>query len=388
MHSIAVVTGTRAEYGLLRGIIRRIDADPTLSLRLMVTGSHLSPRHGLTYREIESDGFRIADRIDLALDGDTPADIAHALAHGLAGFADAFAKARPDIVVILGDRYELLAVAQAAMLFRVPLAHIHGGEITEGAIDDAIRHSLTKMSYLHFTTAAPYRDRVIQLGEPPERVFNVGGPGNEDLADPTPPSLDDLEALLKIKLDGGYFLVTYHPETLASVAPAAAVAELLAALDQFPDVKVIVTGVNADPGNRAVSELFEAFARGKPNRVRIETSLGRRRYLGAMKHCLAVVGNSSSGVIEAPLLGVASVNIGARQRGRLRSPSVIDCGESREDIAAAIRRAMSLKSSVSAASSSQFGKAADDIVRILRETAIEMPPRKTFYDLPAWRGGG
>jgi UDP-N-acetylglucosamine 2-epimerase (non-hydrolysing) len=385
MRQIAVVTGTRAEYGLLRALLKEITCSPTLALRLMVTGAHLSARFGSTCQEIEADGFPIADRIDLELDGDSPLEIARVVARSIVGFAGAFERNRPDLLVLLGDRYEILGAAQAALLARIPIAHIHGGELTEGAIDEAIRHCLTKMSHLHFTAAEPYRRRVIQLGERPERVFNVGAPGNDDLLDAALPSVDELESELGLDLKSGYFVVTYHPVTLDQGDPAAPLAELQSALDAFAAVKVIITGVNADPGNRAVAESLAAYARKNPQRVRLETSLGRRRYLAAVKHSLAVIGNSSSGVIEAPGFPVPSVNIGDRQRGRLRANSVIDCPAERGAIIAAIERALSPQFGAGLAGMvSPYGKggAAKEIARILRDTPLDRAVAKTFYDLP------
>jgi UDP-hydrolysing UDP-N-acetyl-D-glucosamine 2-epimerase len=384
MRQIAVVTGTRAEYGLLRALLKEITRTSTLALRLMVTGAHLSPRFGSTYREIKADGFPIADRIDLELDGDSPVEIARAVARSVVGFADAFTRNRPDLLVLLGDRYEILGAAQAALLAGIPIAHIHGGELTEGAIDDAIRHCLTKMSHFHFTAAEPYRRRVIQLGEQPERVFNVGAPGNDDLLDTTLPSVEELESGLHLDLKAGYFVVTYHPVTLEQGDQATPLAQLQEALDAFAPIKVIITGVNADPGNRVLAESLATYARKHPQRVRLETSLGRRRYLAAVKHSLAVIGNSSSGVIEAPGFGVPSVNIGDRQRGRLRARSVIDCPPERDAIVAAIKQALSPQFRAGLVGMvSPYGKggAAKEIVRILCDIPLDRALAKTFYDL-------
>jgi UDP-hydrolysing UDP-N-acetyl-D-glucosamine 2-epimerase len=338
---ICVVTGTRAEYGLLFWLMKEIKADPDLDLQLAVTGTHLSEKFGKTVTAIEDDGFTVNERIDMALDDDTPVGVARSMGLGIIGFGKAFARLKPDIIVVLGDRYEILGAAQAAMVARIPIAHIHGGEATEGLIDEAIRHAVTKMAHLHFVSTDVYRNKVAQLGEEPDRIFNVGAIGLDNIVNLDLPSLPNLEKDIGLDLGRGYFLVTYHPVTLSDKNPGDAVGELLTSLDQFPDHTVIITGVNADPGHDSISRMLSDYAAHRNGRVSMHASLGQRRYLGAMKHTSAVIGNSSSGIIEAPAMKVPTVNLGNRQRGRIRTPSIIDCGEQADAISKAIERALS-----------------------------------------------
>lgn len=323
--TIAVFTGTRAEYGLLYWLMKDIVADPELDLRLIVSGTHLSPEFGLTYRQIEQDGFKIDERIEMLLSSDTAVGIVKSMGVALLGLADALVRQQPDVLVILGDRFEALAAAQAAMLQRIPVAHLHGGEITEGAYDDAIRHAITKLSYLHFTAAEPYRQRVIQLGEAPERVFNVGAVGLDHIAKTPLLSMEELQSSLGFALHSPFFVVTYHPVTLAKESPEMSFKALLAALDNYPGHQVILTYPNADDGGRAIIPLLEQYAAATPSRVLAVPSLGYRRYLSAVKHSAVVIGNSSSGIIEVPSLGIPTINIGQRQQGRLAARSVLHC---------------------------------------------------------------
>ena len=338
---ICVVTGTRAEYGQLFWLMREIADDPTLSLQLIVTGTHLEPRFGNTVEIIERDGFEIAARVPLDLAEDRPTAIARAAGTAVTGIAEALDALQPDIMVVLGDRYEILAAAQAAMIVRCPIAHIHGGETTEGQIDEAIRHAITKMAHLHFASAEPYRRRIIQMGEAPERVFTVGAPALDNierLALLDPKALGDD---IGMDIADGYFLVTYHPVTLSRDDPAAPVNALLEVLDRHPERKVIFTGVNADPGYAVIDAAIAAYSAARPDRTRTVTSLGQVRYLSALKHCDAVIGNSSSGLTEAPAMHVPTVNIGVRQQGRLRAASVIDCDADVNSIDAALTHALS-----------------------------------------------
>jgi UDP-N-acetylglucosamine 2-epimerase (non-hydrolysing) len=338
---VAVVTGSRAEFGLLRWLLEDLRDDPRAELVLIVTGAHLSGDHGRTIDEIHAAGLPVAAEIALPLEDDSPVGVADATATALAGMARALEALAPDVLVVLGDRYEVLAAAEAALLLRVPVAHIHGGETTEGAVDEAIRHAVTKMSHLHFVAAEDYRRRVVQLGEQPDRVWTVGALGLDSI-DRLPP-LDDAElsALL-----GGWdagpepLLMTYHPATLGDTDPGAAVGEVLAALDAFGERRVIATEANADAGGRAVNAALRRWADERPERVRVVTSLGQRGYLTVMRRAGAVVGNSSSGILEAPALGVPTVNVGDRQRGRLRAPSVLDVGEDAVAIRAGIEEAL------------------------------------------------
>lgn len=381
---ICVVTGTRAEYGLMFWLMREIEQDPALELQLIVTGAHLEPKFGNTVDVIERDGFRIDARVPIDLSDDTPLGIVKSTALAASGIADAFETLQPDIVVLLGDRFEIFGAAQAAMISRRVIAHLYGGEVTEGAIDDAIRHAITKMSHLHFTSAAPYRDRILQMGETPAHTFNVGAIGLDNIELLDLLGRDALGADIELDLQGGYFLVTYHPVTLKDTAPEAGAQALVEALDAFPDKKVIVTGVNADSGNAAIREVFEAFAKDNAGRVRMITSMGQRRYLSAMKHCDAVVGNSSSGLVEAPSFGVPTVNIGDRQKGRLHATSVIDCDENTASITAALQRATGdAHRKISRQTVSPFGVpgVSKKIKRVLAETPLDGIIMKKFVDL-------
>lgn len=341
MRKICVVTGTRAEYGLLQLLMKEIAEDPGLELQVVATGMHLAPEFGSTYRAIEADGFRIDAKVEMLLASDTPVGVTKSLGLGVIGFADALDRLAPDLLVVLGDRYEILAAVQAALVARVPVAHIHGGETTEGAIDEAIRHSITKMAHLHFVAAEPYRQRVIQLGESPERVFNFGAPGLEQIARLQPLERDALQASLGFQLGALNFLVTYHPVTLDAAGPAAAMQELLSALDLFPDAKLIFTKPNSDAGGKEIARLIDDYVAARPGRAAAFASLGQLRYLSALAQVDLVVGNSSSGLIEVPMFGKPTVNVGERQAGRRRASSVIDCRETAADIGAAIRKALS-----------------------------------------------
>jgi UDP-hydrolysing UDP-N-acetyl-D-glucosamine 2-epimerase len=382
--TVCVVTGSRAEYGLLSPLLKGIAADPRLTLQLAVTGMHLSPEFGLTVRQIEADGFVPDARVDMLLASATPAGVAKSLGLGVIGFADALDRLRPDLLVVLGDRFEILAAAQAAMILRIPIAHIHGGELTEGLIDEAIRHSLTKMSHLHFVAAEPYRQRVIQLGEAPERVWTVGAPGLDSIRLIPCPSRAELSESLGFDLTEPYFLVTYHPVTLDPAGGGAV--PLLAALAEFPGHRILFTGVNADPDNAPIREAIAAFAAARPGRVHAAVSLGQTRYLGALAHADAVIGNSSSGILEAPSLHVPTVNIGDRQRGRLRAASVIDASEDAVAIAAALRRALSGEFRAGlAAMQSPFGDghASERMLEIIASHPLEGLLMKRFWDIPS-----
>ncbi len=382
---IAVITGTRAEYGLLSGLLHEVAGDPELDLCLIVTGMHLDPRFGLTRRAIEDDGFPIAATVDMALANDSAPAVAAAMGRITTGMADAFDRLRPDIAVVLGDRFEALAAAQAAVVCRVPLAHVHGGELTEGVMDDAFRHAITKMAQWHFVAAEPYRRRVVQLGEHPDRVFTVGAPGLDVIAGLDFMDRSELASSVGLDLDRDYFVVTYHPLTLDAGDPGRPAAELVAALDRYPQHPVVVTGVNADPGHDRVAAVLSDFAAAQPERVVLAQSLGQRRYLSAVRHCAAVVGNSSSGLIEAPALGVPTVNIGDRQKGRLRAGSVIDCGEDKDAIAAAIARALdpAFRDGL-AGMETPYGTpgASARIKEHLKTVTVGTDLAKPFYDLP------
>lgn len=377
------MTGTRAEYGLLYWLMKEIEADPDLDLQLAVTGMHLSPEFGLTYRRIEDDGFTIDAKVEMLLSSDTPVGIAKSTALGVAGFADALATLQPDLLVVLGDRFEIFAAAQAALIARIPIAHIHGGEITEGAIDDAIRHSITKMAHLHFVSAEPHLRRVVQLGEDPARVYNVGAPGIDNIRKLELLGREALEAALGIKLRPPVFLVTYHPVTLDRRSPAVAARALCDALSQRLGT-VIITKANADTGGRIISEVFDEFAARHTDRAVSITSLGQLRYLSAMSQADVVVGNSSSGLIEAPALKKATVNLGDRQRGRLKASSVIDCEEDAASIESALEEALSddfRRKLANVASPYGDGGASNRIKDVLKTANLDGILMKSFYDV-------
>lgn len=343
MRKICVVTGTRAEYGLLYWLMKEIQDDTDLQLQLIVTGMHLSPEFGLTYKTIEEDGFIIDARVEMLLSSDTPVGIAKTIGLGVIGFADALDRLKPDVMIVLGDRYEILAAAQAALVARIPIAHIHGGETTEGAIDESIRHAITKMSHLHFVAAEPYRIRVIQLGEHPDTVFNVGAVGIESLNRLQLLDRVQLEQCIDFELGTTCFLVTYHPSTLGAIEPRSAMQALLGALHHFPDASIIFTKPNSDTDGRILGQMIDEYAQYNEGRVAVFTSLGQIRYLSAMKLADVVIGNSSSGIIEAPACGTPTVNIGERQSGRLKADSIIDCQETTESIVTAIKTALSVQ---------------------------------------------
>ena len=324
---ICVVTGTRAEYGLLRWVMQGIKDDPELELQIIVTGMHLSPTFGLTYKEIESDGFQIDYRIETISELDSPVGIAESIAKGVQGCAVALNDLKPDLVVLLGDRFEIFAAATAAMVARVPIAHIHGGESTEGLIDEAFRHSITKMSQIHFVAAPEYRDRVIQLGESPNDVFLVGGLGLDNIKKLTLLDKASLEDVLGLKFKSRNLLVTFHPVTLECDTAAQQMNELLEVLAGLHDTTVIFTLPNADTGGRILIKMIEEFVDANPNAYSYK-SLGQLRYLSCLQFVDGVLGNSSSGLTEVPSFKKGTINIGDRQLGRLKAESVIDCDPS------------------------------------------------------------
>lgn len=381
---ICVVTGTRAEYGLLYWLMKEIQADDELELQIIATGQHLSPEFGLTYKNIEADGFAINAKVEMLLSSDSPVGIAKSVGLGTIGFADALARLQPDIIVLLGDRFEALAAAQTAMILRIPIAHIHGGETTEGAIDEAIRHSITKMAQIHFVSEPEYRDRVIQLGENPESVFEVGAVGIDNIVRLKLLSLQDLEKQINFSLGKKFFLVTYHPETLTGKSPVEALQILFSVFDEFPEYKLIFTQANSDAGGRIINEQIEAYAKKNKERVLLVKSLGQLRYLSAMKLCAAVVGNSSSGLLEAPVLHVPTINIGDRQKGRKRYPSVIDCNEDKQQLLSAIqslRDSKFLQKIQSMEIPHTDGKIAITMKDMLKQADLSNICQKKFYDL-------
>jgi len=379
---IAVFTGTRAEYGLLYWLMKDIESDQELCLQLLVSGMHLSPEFGFTWKEIEKDGFTINEKVEILLSSDSATGTAKSIGLGIIGFSDALSRMMPDVLIILGDRFEALAAAQTAMILRVPVLHLHGGEITEGAYDDAIRHAITKLSYLHGTSTEQYRNRVIQLGEDPERVVNVGAPGLEHLRRAQFMSLEELSTSLNFYLKKPFMLVTYHPVTLGCEPPVSSFNALLEALDDYPDYQLIITYPNADEGGRQIIPKLEEYARARPLRVLAMPSLGHTRYLSAMKHAAAVVGNSSSGIIEAPAFGVPTVDIGTRQKGRLAAKSVIHTIVDKCAISKAILNVLSESykdPGEKIVNPYGQGDSSSRIIHMLK--TINFVPAKKFYDL-------
>jgi len=381
---ICVVTGSRSEYGLLRFVIKAIQDSKHLDLQLIVTGMHLSPEFGLTIQEIESDGVRIDRKIEMLLSSDTPVGVSKSLGLGLIGFADAFADLQPDLVFLLGDRFEILAAASSALISCTPVAHCHGGELTEGAFDDAIRHSITKMSHLHFVATEEYRNRVIQLGEHPSRVFCVGGLGLDFIKHTKLLDLCTLEHELDFRFHPRNFLVTFHPVTLSGKTSISHLDCLLSALDTLQDTGIIFTLPNSDIYGRALIEKINNFCSNHPN-AKSFASLGQLRYLSCVSHVDAVIGNSSSGLLEVPCFKKPTINIGNRQEGRLKANSVVDCEPTTQSILLAINHISSpdfvsqLEDTINPYGT---GGASDSIINILHNISFEGLIQKSFFDIP------
>lgn len=337
---ITVFTGTRAEYGLLFWLLHDIKNDPELDLQLLVSGTHLSPEFGNTFQQIETDGFQIDEKVEMLLSSDSAVGTVKSMGLGIIGFSEALSRLNPDLLIVLGDRFEALAVAQTALIMQIPILHIHGGEITEGAFDDSIRHAITKLSYLHATSTDESRQRVIQLGESPDRVKNVGAIGLEHLNRLTLLTLEKVSQTLNFKIKKPYFVVTYHASTYGEENAIASFTALLDALNQFQTYQIILTYPNADEGGREIIKKIEYYAQINPLRVFAIPSLGQLRYLSLISQCVAVIGNSSSGIIEVPAYDVPTVNIGSRQKGRIAAKSVINVAPITSDIIAAINVAI------------------------------------------------
>jgi len=383
MKKVCVVTGGRAEYGLLRWVMEGIRDSNELELQLIVTGMHLSPEFGLTYRVIEEDGFCIDAKVEMLLSSDTPIGVTKSMGLGVIGFGDVLAKQQPDLLLVLGDRYEIFAAVIAALVARIPIAHLHGGEVTEGAIDESIRHSITKMSHLHFVATEEYRLRVIQLGENPDRVFNVGGLGVDNIRRLKFLTREELEKTLNFKLMNRNLLITFHPVTLEQNTSADQVSELLSALSELHDTGLIFTMPNADTEGRVIIRQIEDFCEQNPS-ARSYTSLGQLRYLSCIQHVDGVVGNSSSGLLEVPSFKKGTINIGDRQRGRLRAESVIDCDPNCSSISAAIKYMFSNQfQSKLPMIDNPYGNggASEAVVEALVELPVGEELKKHFHDL-------
>lgn len=383
MRKIGVVTGTRAEYGLLKPLIAAIDSAKNLQLQLLVTGMHLMSEFGNTYRQIEEDGFYIDAKIDDELDGDTATAVTRAMATALIGFADVYKELKPDLLVVLGDRSEIFAAATAAMMANIPIAHIHGGETTEGAYDEFIRHAITKMGHLHFASTETYRNRIIQLGEDPDRVFNVGAIGIDSIRQIKFLDKETFENSISKKLDKVTVLITFHPVTLENATAGVQFGKLLQSLDTIPDATLIFTKPNSDRDGRIIVQMIDEYVANNTEKSVAFSSLGQLRYLSALKHVDFVIGNSSSGILEVPYFKIPTINIGDRQKGRLASESVIHCSPNFDSITKAISKAQSKKFIASIQNQPCLygdGHTTEKIIGQLKKFNIS-DIKKSFYDL-------
>ena len=383
MRKICVVTGTRAEYGLLYWLLKEIEADSELWLQLIVTGMHLSPEFGLTYKEIEKE-FKIDKKVEILLSSDTSIGISKSMGLAQISFSEVYDELKPDMVIVLGDRYEIFSAASAAMIARIPIAHIHGGEATEGLIDEAIRHSVTKMSHLHFTATNEYKNRVIQLGEYPDRVFNVGGMGVENIKRLKLLNKKEFEKSINFKLSEKNILVTFHPVTLENNTAEEQFQGLLGAIDELKNTNIIFTKANSDTDGRIINLMIDKYVSNNQDKSVCFASLGQSRYLSALQYMDAVVGNSSSGLAEAPSFKIATINIGDRQKGRIKASSVIDCQADKNSILEAFNKVYScefqhiLKNVVNPYGD---GCASKKIIDIIKNVNLANILKKSFYDL-------
>ena len=381
---ICVYTSTRAEYGLLRSVMQEIQATEPLQLQILASGMHLSPEFGMTIQEIQADGLEPDETIEILLASDTPTAVCKSMGLAMIGYGEGIERLRPDMVLLLGDRFETFCMAAAAQVCRVPLAHIHGGETTEGAIDEAFRHSITKMSHLHFASCEAYRQRIIQLGETPDRVFNVGALGVENIRRTPLMECGELAESIGFDLEKPYFLVTFHPVTLEQSTSKGQFQALLDTLDAFPEYNVIFTKANADTDGRVINRLIDDYVGKHPERCFAVTSLGTRRYISAMKFCAAVIGNSSSGIVEAPTFKIPTVNIGDRQKGRIQATSILNCSPDAGAIRQAIDHALSPAFQENLAIvTNPYDKpgTCSTIVKLLVKTDILSIAKKNFFDL-------
>lgn len=384
MVKICVVSGTRAEYGLLFWTMKAIQDNPNFELSVCVTGMHLSPEFGLTYKQIESDGFQIDGKVEMLVSSDTTVGITKSMGLGLIGFADYYERNKPDWILVLGDRFEIFSAVTAAMIARIPIAHCHGGEATEGLIDEAIRHSITKMAHLHFTSTIEYRNRVIQLGEQPKNVFHVGALGIENINRLKLLDKEEFESSIDFKLSSLNFLVTFHPVTLDNATAEQQFVELLMAISSFKEAKIIITKPNADHDGRVIIKLIDDFVSKNSENAISFISLGQLRYLSAIKNCQVVIGNSSSGLIEAPSFKKPTINIGDRQQGRIEAESVITCKPEKKSIIESIQLALSdefqqkLKNVVNPYGE---GNSSIKILEEIQNSSVNNILKKEFYNI-------
>ena len=380
MKKICIITGARAEYGLLYWVIKGIQEDPEMELQLVATGMHLSPEFGLTYRQIEKDGFSICKKVETILSSDSSIGISKSIGLALISFAEAYEELKPDLIIVLGDRTEIFAAACAALIAGIPISHIHGGELTEGAYDDALRHSITKMSHLHFTSTETYRKRVIQLGEGPDTVFNVGALGLDNIKKLSLLSKNDVESAIKFNLLKQNILVTFHPVTLENATAKEQFQSLLDVLSELNDVGVIFTKPNSDKDGRCLIQMIDDFVEKHKSYSVAYSSLGQMNYLSTMKHMDAVVGNSSSGIIETPCMNIPTVNIGDRQKGRIMGETVVCCNPSYADIKRSIYQALQFDKTKEYDNPYGEGCASDQIVKIIKSVK-NISIKKTFNDI-------
>ena len=385
MRKICIFTGTRAEYGIMSRLIRMIADDPELQLQIIATNMHLSPEFGLTYKEIEADGFHIDKKIEMLLSSDTANGTVKSMGLAIIGFADALEDLKPDLAVILGDRYEMLCAAQACLIYNIPIAHIAGGGITEGAYDDAIRHCITKMSHLHFTSTDEHRHRVIQLGEQPNRVFWTGSLGVNNIRNEQIMSLEDLEESIKFNLGDKFLLVTFHPTTMENDSAAEQCDALLTALAEVNDeFQLLFTLPNSDTNGRIITYKVKEYVMRNPQKAFSITSLGKKRYYSALKYATAVVGNSSSGLIEAPIFNIPTLNIGNRQEGRTRCACIIDVPATLSGIREGLKKAISLEyKKIAEQTSSPYEKinTLENVFNTIKTFPLEGIIKKEFYNL-------
>jgi GDP/UDP-N,N'-diacetylbacillosamine 2-epimerase (hydrolysing) len=381
--SVCVVTGSRAEYGLLYWLMKEIQTAKDLELQIIATGMHISPEFGNTYRQIEQDGFKIDKKVEMLLSSDSEVGITKSMGLGLIGFANAFHDLSPDLIVVLGDRFEIFSAVSAAMIAKIPVAHLHGGEATEGLIDEPIRHSITKMSHLHFTAAKEYKDRVIQLGEQPDRVFNVGGLGADNINKLKLLSKSDFESAINFGLGGKNIIVTFHPVTLENSTAEIQFKELLESIDKLKDTKIIFTKANSDTNGRVINSMIDDYADNHDNAIAF-TSMGQLNYLSALQFVDAVVGNSSSGLLEAPSFKIGTIDIGDRQNGRIKADSIISCEPIKESIDSAFKKLYSEEfQHIVNNVENPYGKggASHKVVRIIKDINLDNIVKKSFYDL-------
>ena len=384
MKKIAVVTSTRAEYGLLSSVIKKMQREVDIEICVDVTGTHLSDEYGLTVREIEQDGVNINKKINILSNRDDEIGISETMANALKMFTERFITYKPDAIMLLGDRYEILAVAIAALNCRIPVIHLHGGEATEGAADEYIRNAITKLSYLHFASTETYRSRIIQMGEDPGRVFNVGALGVENCTNTELLTKEELEDSISCKLDK-FAILTFHPVTLENGTVIRQIEELMEAISEYTDITFVCTKANADQGGQYVNEKLSKYADNYPH-IKLYDSLGMKRYLSAVKYSQFVIGNSSSGIIEVPSFHVPTINIGDRQRGRIQASSIINCLPDRSDISNAIKKALNheFRNNLNSIKNPYYKEGtSDEIVRITKAFLLgkESDYKKHFYDI-------